>query len=131
MAASLHLLGQFDDAIDALRHTLSLAGRTSRGHRNLGVVLSQAGRFDEAVSEFDRALALDPDDAHTRADLACTRYWQLVDPGGVGRVGVRARERPARHGYSMSACPVGRSTIATLGFLVLAEQGVGDELMFT
>jgi Flp pilus assembly protein TadD len=42
-------------------------------HNNLGIALASQGRLDEAMAEFQRALALEPDSAETRHNLAIVR----------------------------------------------------------
>jgi len=43
-------------------------------HARLGLVFSQEGRTDEAISEYHQALKLNPDDADTRYNLANALY---------------------------------------------------------
>ena len=49
------------------RHALATEDKSSIAHNNLGLVLAERGRLDEAVKEFRRALEIDPAfvEAHT------------------------------------------------------------------
>jgi Flp pilus assembly protein TadD len=46
------------------------APRSGRGHRELGIALGDAGRVDEARAEFERALAIKPEDGTTLYNFA-------------------------------------------------------------
>ena len=47
----------------AFKQAIALDSRYVDAHTNLGVVYYQLGRLDEALSEYDAALAVNPDDA--------------------------------------------------------------------
>ena len=58
-------LGRFDDAVNARRKLLALAGETAERQADLGEALAAAGNgivTVEAKAAFERALALDPND---------------------------------------------------------------------
>ena len=65
-----------------------------RGHRvNLGNILLQQGRVDEAISHLQTALKLQPDEAHALSSLA----WVLATcPAASIRNGARAIELAQR-----------------------------------
>ena len=53
------------------RHALTCTTNNALAHRNLGcVLLEQGNRADEAIEQFERALAVDPDSAPVHASLA-------------------------------------------------------------
>jgi len=54
-------LGQFTDAEQALRRALKAKPAYAEGHFNLGKVLHKQGRRDEALREYERAYAMDPE----------------------------------------------------------------------
>ncbi|HET9729803.1 MAG TPA: tetratricopeptide repeat protein, partial [Acidimicrobiia bacterium] len=98
-------------------------------HRNLGVVLNQLGRFDEAIAHFDKAIALDPDNDTMHAYrgyvmLAAGRIanaWDEWDRGLEG--GPRGCDRNT--GVPRWSIDDGDARV-----LVYREQGIGDEIMF-
>ncbi len=53
----------------------------AQGHNNLGILLSDAQRFDDSLHAFDRAIALKPDYARAFANLSATllRLERFVD----------------------------------------------------
>jgi Flp pilus assembly protein TadD len=91
------------EAEKKLRRALQLNPQHARAHSNLGLVLGQMGRYDEAYREF-RAAQLDEAEAH--CDLAFV-YWtkgQLEEAKQECRV---AREKDP-------ACAKARDLLATL-----------------
>jgi TolB-like protein/predicted Zn-dependent protease len=82
--ASFHIRmirrGYSDSPADALnqvseltRKAVVLAGPSAASHRALGVVCLQKRQFGQAKSHFERALALNPNDAYLLADVA--NFW--------------------------------------------------------
>ena len=51
------------------RHTLACTSDNLIAHNNLGLALLQKGAVDEAISHFQKALQINPDDAKTRNNL--------------------------------------------------------------
>jgi tetratricopeptide (TPR) repeat protein len=64
----LHLK-RFDDAITACRREIEIADSHS-ARRVLGYVYSLQGRYDEAIEQLDRSIALAPEDYEARGALA-------------------------------------------------------------
>ena len=82
--ASFHIRmirqGMSDSAANSLnqvseltRKALMLAGPSSASHRALGFVCLQKRQFGQAKTHFERALALNPNDAYLLADVA--NFW--------------------------------------------------------
>ena len=82
--ASFHIRmirrGYSDSPADALnqvseltRKAVMLAGPSSASHRALGFVCLQKRQFGQAKAHFERALALNPNDAYLLADVA--NFW--------------------------------------------------------
>jgi tetratricopeptide (TPR) repeat protein len=61
--------GRLDEAARQYREGLRWRPDDAGFHRALGMLLAQAGRRDEAVSELQRSLALDPSNVLTRDAL--------------------------------------------------------------
>ena len=64
-----HQLGRVDDAIEHIRAAIARDGRDPAFHHNLGNVLVTDGRSLEAISAWERALALAPSSADTLYNL--------------------------------------------------------------
>jgi predicted O-linked N-acetylglucosamine transferase (SPINDLY family) len=72
---------QGKDAVAALQKAIALLPRDAELPSNLGALLSDAGRLDEAVDSYRRALAIKPDfaDAHGNLGVALTRLHRYDD----------------------------------------------------
>lgn len=81
VAASVGRSGNIDGAINAYQEAVRLWPQYQKGHYALGVALSRRERHAEAVEAFDRAIALDPNDAAARRgrEDAITR-WRAAEP---------------------------------------------------
>jgi tetratricopeptide (TPR) repeat protein len=53
--------GDLDGAIRAYRDYLAVEPDSVQARSNLGAALARAGRYDEAIAEYDRALQKSPD----------------------------------------------------------------------
>ncbi len=62
-----------DQVAELTRKALVLAGPSSTSHRALGFVCLQKRQFGQAKTHFERALALNPNDAYLLADVA--DFW--------------------------------------------------------
>jgi tetratricopeptide (TPR) repeat protein len=131
LALSLASLGDTETAIDELRdaarHDPSRAGTWA----NLGLLLKDDGRFDEALAAYDQALALNPDDAQIRVNrvvaLLRAGRWLEAWPDYelrlalAGHANMRPRLLPAIAGLPDLT---GRTIV------VVHEDGLGDTLHF-
>ena len=72
---------QGKDAVPALQKAIALLPRDAELPSNLGALLSDAGRLDEAIDSYRRALAIEPGfaDAHGNLGVALTRLGRLED----------------------------------------------------
>jgi len=76
-------LQEYDDAKAHFEHVLELdPERGSAVHHNLGVLAYQQGDLDEAVGQFQRALATDPKDPDSHYQLGAT-YLVMALPMGA------------------------------------------------
>jgi tetratricopeptide (TPR) repeat protein len=103
-------LGEFGQAESYLRRAL---GGLEDGltHYNLGLLLAQTDRLDEAVAEYKLALTFDPNDARTHNNLAAVLARQ-------GKLDQAARELTR----ALEIDPDNANTHTNLG-LVFAQQG--------
>jgi Flp pilus assembly protein TadD len=69
--------GHVERAMAHYRACLELAPTYTAAQHNLGMLLYESGRTEEALDEFDQVLALDPDHPRTRV----SRGWALLTLG--------------------------------------------------
>jgi tetratricopeptide (TPR) repeat protein len=127
IGANQRLLGRLDEAREAFERVLALAAPTPDAHSDLGLVLSELGRFDEAIVQFDEAIRLEPSDkmrayrGHVLlAAGRLTEGWEEWEHGF--EEGLRGKPR----GLGVPRwTPADRDARV----LVYREQGIGDELM--
>ena len=62
----------------AFKQAIALDSRYVDAHTNLGVVYYQLGRLDEALSEYDAALAVNPDDADVHYNKGAAYVQQAL-----------------------------------------------------
>jgi protein O-GlcNAc transferase len=67
-----HQLGRNDAAADFIAKAIAENDRVSSFHNNLGNVLRALGRLEQAVTSYERALALKPDSVEALYNLAVT-----------------------------------------------------------
>ncbi|MCX7515072.1 VWA domain-containing protein [Frateuria hangzhouensis] len=73
--AAAYRAGDYDKAIDALQPI-----DTTGAQYNLGNALSKAGRYQDALAAYDRALALDPRNADAKANRQAVADWLRRQP---------------------------------------------------
>ncbi len=73
-------------AEEQLRDLLARDPSSAEAHLVLGLVLSEAGRFDEAGASFERSLALAPGQATAHHGLVATRRMTEADRPVVSRI---------------------------------------------
>ena len=73
MANIYALRGEYDMAIEHFREAIKYAPSNPDLHYNLGITLKKAGRYEEAIREFERVLELKPDDKGARWNLTVLR----------------------------------------------------------
>lgn len=119
-----------DEALDFYQRARAQNDSDAELLNNLGIVLQDLGRIEEAISSYDRAVALKPDFEAAlwhRALAYLLRYdfargWADYD---LRLVSLDQPRRPAAH-----PCWDGND-LSGRNILVYAEQGLGDEIMFS
>ena len=119
----LRELGQHDAEIDAYRCALELRPDLSAASVNLGVALRDQRRFDEALTQFDSAIAADPGNENAHTIRAQTLLL-------LGRFDAGWEAYEWRWRYGDHRRWTGREPIANKRLLVHAEQGFGDTIQF-
>jgi tetratricopeptide (TPR) repeat protein len=132
LTVMLHLLNRDTEALGWAERAVRDAGDTAAAHRTTGNVLTRHNRHRDAISHYQAAQALCPDDPVARyheglAWLALGEYrdgWRLHD----------ARRQITREesGRRDIALPLwrGDSDIAGQNILLHSEQGLGDAIEF-
>jgi tetratricopeptide (TPR) repeat protein len=113
LALALVELGELQNAADHFRASLAIEPKAEI-YSDLGFVMAQLGKPDEALADYQKALELDPNCASAHFNLAVSL--------------LRAGDLPQAESHYRRALP-GRPTAEThngLGY-VLALQGHGDE----
>jgi len=128
LAATLFDLDRIEEADDAARTAAALAPGNAKAYGNRAQCLYRADRFAEAAREGRRATTLDPKDPQIRANLASYRL-ALGDLADGWRL---FRDRPSRRILARRPGLPPASWAGETGarVMVLAEQGLGDELLF-
>jgi len=73
---------------------LSSSGETANAHNNRGTLFLAEGRYDEAISEFQRAIAAKEDSGIALLNLARARYKKKDYDGAIATLGDHARLKP-------------------------------------
>jgi arylsulfatase A-like enzyme/Flp pilus assembly protein TadD len=93
-ANALRALGRGSEAEDAYHKAAERAPRDPDPPNGLGVLAVQAGRLDEAVAHFEKAVALDPAFAEARLNLAVARMTKGDAAAARGDLELLLRGRP-------------------------------------
>ena len=75
------MLGELSEAIVCLERAFDLAGGSPNARSNLGIVFSQAGRFDDSLAHFRAAIKVEPDNSllHSNAAYGLLTAGELVE----------------------------------------------------
>jgi tetratricopeptide (TPR) repeat protein len=108
LGTTYHGLGLLDRAIEALRAALALCPSFPDIRLKLGVALRDAGRYDEALAEFDRVRTEAPHVAMAGVQVGLTRYATGDLEGAVEEWRAVLREHPGHPRAEMYLRLVGR-----------------------
>ena len=67
---SAHQLGQHEEALDKLEYAVGLCGDNVDYVNNLGVALTYAGRVQDAIAAYEKAIELAPERIDTLFNIA-------------------------------------------------------------
>ncbi len=127
--------GRLEQAAQALQEALRLKPNDPRIHYDLAWTLADMGDLEPALDGVEQALA-HPLDAETRATTAFLRATILLAIGDL-KAGWSAYQ--VRHDLALPSAAVfdldlprwdGQSDLAGRALVVIAEQGLGDEIAF-
>jgi protein O-mannosyl-transferase len=74
LAVTRHQIGYWKNSEALLRHTLDITENNYLAHRNLGFTYYMKGQMDEALSQFQKAVLLEPDAAEAYDHLGITFF---------------------------------------------------------
>jgi len=122
---------QLDQAIAVLERALGIRPDGIEAWHNLGVLYQDEGLSQAALDCFEQALKIDPENATVRAQRSLVLLAQeQFDPGWRD---YEFRTKLPCHGVAqLSDIPTWHGeSLAGRRLLVLAEQGIGDQILFT
>jgi tetratricopeptide (TPR) repeat protein len=93
-ALSMVQVGYWKDTETLFRHALDVTRDNWLAHYNLGVALSQAGRFEEAIGHYEQTLRLTPDDAAAHNNLGACLSGQGKVPEAIAHFERALRIKP-------------------------------------
>jgi tetratricopeptide (TPR) repeat protein len=113
------------------RAALAAEPRLAEAHASLGCLLTNTGRLPEAIAACEEAIRLRPDFAEAHWNLGIARLLGGDLPGGFAEY--EWRKRHPLHGKDFPRPPQPEwlgGELRGQELLVLAEQGLGDAIMF-
>ena len=105
---------QLEEATRSYRQALALAPSLSHAHYNLGLVFTEQGKHEAAISCYRAVLAITPDDApsHNNLGIALFRLGILMKPPNITQAITLKPDYPEAHnhlGIAMAINPAMRS----------------------
>jgi hypothetical protein len=67
-------VGYWKDGITLLTHTIAITKNNEIAHYNLGNLMQQAGRMEEAIAQYNESLKINPNKIHALGNLAGVYY---------------------------------------------------------
>ena len=134
LGIALNALNQLDDAIESYARALDLDPNFADAHFNLGVTLENQNKHDEAKASYKKAIAVDPNYAQAHWNLA--RFYLQYGDFALGwkeyEWGVQVEDaRPHAQAQHLECAAWQGEPLQGKSILVYAEQGVGDEILFS
>jgi tetratricopeptide (TPR) repeat protein len=122
-------LGRPGEAERNLRRAIEIDPAFADAWCNLGLLLQDQGRFDEALAAYEEALRHDP--AQQEARLNRALLWLAREDYARGWPEYEIRKRASSHFLPRGfPWPEWDGAVAPGTLLVYGEQGLGDEIMF-
>ena len=132
LGSALHKLGELDAAADSYRRATALNFDCADAHCNLGHLSRELGRIDESIRHYNRAIIADPQHADARASRGLAHLCQGHLDKGWEEYDWRLLVPGVFNPYRLFPWPIWQgSDLDGKSVLVLREQGIGDEVMFS
>lgn len=136
LVRALYESGRYAESLDCANIALRNEADCPALHVDHGLILSRLERYDEALSSFNNALTIDPDNADATFGRALVNLQ--LGQFGAGWKDYRARQsmRSAERPNSLGACGAGfhqeilPADLSGKRILVVIDQGLGDEIFF-
>ena len=123
--------GNFSQAIESYQEAIRINPDYAQAYNNYGFILHKQGKFDEAIKQYRRAIDLDSTIAQARTNLGVALL--LVGDFKEGWREYDWRLKVESYWYGKRPLPYPRwhgGDLEDKTILVLAEQGIGDQIMF-
>jgi tetratricopeptide (TPR) repeat protein len=127
LGVALNAAGRSEAALASLRRALAIDPRCANAHANLGHALMGMGEWQDALGALDRALTIAPEHVDARINRATVRLLTRDFAGGWRDYLARDAKQSVGIGVHREALP---AKLDGQRLLVLADQGLGDELFF-
>jgi tetratricopeptide (TPR) repeat protein len=128
LGAVFHDMGLFDKAIAYYQKALAIS-RDAEIYCNLGNVFEDKGQLDESLICYQKALQINPAFAEAHWNISLTKLKSGNFEEGWGKYEWRLLKKDARPSLFRQREWDGAS-LKGKRLLIIAEQGVGDEIMF-
>jgi Flp pilus assembly protein TadD len=119
-----------DTAIAEFNQAIALRPNFAEAQSNLGLALSQAGRFDEAEAAHHKAIDIDPHFAEARWNLGCLQLQRGDYESGWKNYEARRELKRSIVHRSFSQPMWDGSDLNGRRILLHSEQGFGDTIQF-
>ena len=134
-------LDRVEEAVASFRSAIALKPGDADFQCDLGIALSLQQRWEEAILQYQRALALDPAFADAHYNLGLARLYRQEFESGWRGYERRLECAESRGSARKDAASValyerlprwlGPADTATREVAIWAEQGIGDQLLFS
>jgi tetratricopeptide (TPR) repeat protein len=96
-------VSRWNNSISLFEHTLDITVDNNLAHYNLGIVLAERGRLEEAIGHFSEALRIKPDDAeaHNNLGIALAERGRLEEAMGHFSEALRIKPDYAEPHYNL------------------------------
>jgi len=130
LGSALSMMHRNEEAIEAYRRSIDLEPTHPKAHHNLAVTLYDENRLDEAMSSFEMALAIAPDDMDLRSDygMCLMAQGRLIE--GLEWFEARWSKLTRQPVWRLGIPEWNGEPLAGKTIILHHEQGYGDTLQF-
>lgn len=128
---ALNDLGSSEQALQSFDHAIKLDPNFATAHANRGSVLLSLGFTDQALCSYMKAVDLDPNHTQANSGLSSIRLTAKEWATGWGAYSHRKHINEAQPIAWLDKVPVWQNESQPGRVLMLAEQGIGDEVFLS